>query len=65
MNALDMSFQKVRKTLMHIVPPPPPPRHPNLRELQRSTLGVIQQAGFRALLIRPRLRAPEIPASTI
>ena len=51
MNALDMSFQKVRKTLMHIVPPPPPPRHPNLRELQRSTLGVIQQAGFRALLI--------------
>lgn len=42
MNALDMSVQTVRKTLLRLVPPPPPPRHPNLRELHRSVLAAVK-----------------------
>lgn len=42
MNALDMSVQTVRTTLLRLVPPPPPPRHPNLRELRKTVLGVVK-----------------------
>ncbi|MFO0629660.1 MAG: hypothetical protein U0325_29055 [Polyangiales bacterium] len=42
MNALDMSVQTVRKSLLRLVPPPPPPRHPNLRELHRAVLAAVK-----------------------